>query len=300
MSCGKSQSPTLLGLLTERRKVVPTLAVFQIYIHAFLQMDQELAQAERATTAPFPRSLDVGWLEKVETACNLLNFDSSLKQIARIRRVVAVGAPVAMAPLLQELRTRFNEDAENCAFYAIVDPAVLLKFFTPTEDPAWQGCLIRKSVVEIFDAKIVLRFPEMEDDLHAAVDCFIYDCFTASTFHLMRVIEFSLMRTAKLAEIPDPKPSWGAVLEQLDKIAFRTKYADLSVGVKPHREFIKTLIPKMQAIQHAWRNKIDHVGYKLIPAGEVGGKVAADIMSASGAFLSTLAADFPDPTILQP
>ena len=47
MSCGKGQLPTLLGLMSDKRKAV-TLAVLQVYVHAFLQMDQQLAEAEKS------------------------------------------------------------------------------------------------------------------------------------------------------------------------------------------------------------------------------------------------------------
>ncbi|HLZ40609.1 MAG TPA: hypothetical protein VKQ11_06595 [Candidatus Sulfotelmatobacter sp.] len=308
MSWNKGQPQTLLSLLSERGKVV-TLAVLQIYLHGFLRIDQDLAEAERRLSG-IPPVLDqksqeglVSLLADIHKLCGSLNFNSTQKQIDKIRRVSTSGVTTksALHTMFVELRNRFNEDTQNFAFYAVTDQVVLLRFFRANDEPGWEGCLLRKCIEEIFDAKIILCFPEMTDDLEAAVDCYIHDCFSASVFHLMRVVEFALMRTAKLAEITDPKPSWGAVLQQLEKLALNTKYTDLPVGIQPHREFIKNLLPKMHAIQHAWRNKIDHVGYKLVPAGEIGGKVAMDIMNAIESFLLTLTEEFPLPsTLLSP
>ena len=61
--------------------------------------------------------------------------------------------------------------------------------------------------------------------------------FQQPVFHLMRVVEFALMRLAKLAGDRIPKPSWGTVLQQLERLAFQMKNSDLPVSVRPHLEF---------------------------------------------------------------
>jgi hypothetical protein len=121
----------------------------------------------------------------------------------------------------------------------------------------------------------------------------MHDCYTACVFHLMRIVECAVLRLAKLAEIKDPKPSWGAVLSKLDKYAFRTDYKDLPPAVQPHIGIIKKLLPAMHAIQHAWRNKVSHVEDKLIPADVFNETTALEVMNAVQVFMRMLAEELP-------
>jgi hypothetical protein len=89
------------------------------------------------------------------------------------------------------------------------------------------------------------------------------------------------------------KPSWGAVLSKLDKYAYRTEHKDLPVPLQPHIDLIKKLLPKMHAIQHAWRNKVSHVEDKLIPTNAITDDMALEIFNAVQAFMRMLAAELP-------
>jgi hypothetical protein len=252
---------------------------------------------------PKPDRLKIveGFVEAARINCELLQLRSAIKQVMRILLFISTenGRFATDLPqMISELRVRIGEDIQDCVFYCVNETPILQKFFkrdpeAALEDPMRVPPLIYKQLEEIFDRKMIERFPETIDDFIAAAECFVKDCFTAAVFHLMRVIEFGILQIAFLAEIHDPKPSWGAVLGKLDKYAYRTDYKDLPPKVQPNIELIRKLLPKMHAVQHAWRNKIIHVGHKLIPEGEIGEHVAREIMDATEALMRVLAEELP-------
>jgi hypothetical protein len=144
------------------------------------------------------------------------------------------------------------------------------------------------------DASVVQRFPSASDDIECAYLCFVLDCYAASMFHLMRVVEVAVLELGKLCGMSDLNPSWGAVLQQVEKIVLRTKYDEVDPKVQPHRKMLEGLLPQMQAIQRAWRNKFAHVGTKIVPTDSaINEQVASEILTAVEAFMRQLASDLP-------
>jgi hypothetical protein len=154
--------------------------------------------------------------------------------------------------------------------------------------------LVFKDLEEIFDQKVLERFPEISDDVFDAAQCFIHYSSTACVFHLMRIVEVGVLKVARLADIQDPKPSWGAILSKLERLTQRTQYQDLPPSIQPHIGLIRKLLPKLHAIQHAWRNKVSHVENKLIPTDAINEEVATEVMSAVQAFMRMLASELPE------
>jgi uncharacterized protein (DUF2132 family) len=154
------------------------------------------------------------------------------------------------------------------------------------------GQMVGKRVDEVYPT-IAKRFPEAIDDLVGFSTCYLSCAYTAAVFHLMRVVERGLSEIASLAAMKDNKPSWGSVLRHLEKTAYKTEYNDLPDAVKPHVALIKDAIPKMQAIEHAWRNRIMHIENKLYPMEPIDKPVASDIMNAVEGFMRILAERLP-------
>lgn len=273
-----------------------------VYIDSLVSLMDELRSLENEVHS-WPsgvaneRAGEVGdLLAKALSNCEELSFASALKQIKRIisRFESGIGiSPTEIATMISEFRTRISEDIQDKAFFCVTDPAVIIRFFKSSSDEGYVGSLDYKRPDEVFHSIILQRFPETLDDLSEACKCFIKGCYTGCVFHLMRVVEFSVLKVATLGGIHEPKASWGAVLSKLDKYAYRTEYKDLPPDVQPHIELIKKLLPKMHAIQHAWRNKISHVEDKLIPVGDIAETVALEIMNATESYMRTLAEEFP-------
>jgi len=111
----------------------------------------------------------------------------------------------------------------------------------------------------------------------------------------MRATEIAVPRIAKLCGIEAPKPSWGSVLDKAEKYTQRVKYEELPEGLKPHIEFLRTIVADMRSMQRAWRNKVIHVEDKLIVAsGEFAFPIAHSIFMSTRTFLRDLAENLPD------
>jgi hypothetical protein len=228
--------------------------------------------------------------------CAWLNLRSAWKQLHTITDRVATGkcSNIEFAGLIAQLRTRIQEDLQDRVFFSIVETSTIERFFKP--DPATDGThLIPKRADEIFDAVIVERFGDCIDDLIEASKCYVAAVYTASIFHLMRVVEHGLKEVAKIAGITDPKPSWGSVLSKVDLYCFRTKYEELPPAVQPHQALLRDLSAEMHSIQYAWRNRVSHVEDKLIPTKPIDHDIATEIMTTVQAFMRSLADRLPPP-----
>ncbi len=239
-------------------------------------------------------------LSRVDKICEVLELSSSRKQMrtiwAEIRKAQNKQPSVTMtwetfASLLQQLRERISEDLEDRVFYC-VSANTVSKFYTRSSDQRQE--LEFKPADELFDPVILTRFPACMDDIEKACKCLVLMLYTACIFHLMRIVEIGVREVARLSGIVDPKPSWGAVLQKVEKIVLRTRFCEVEQSIQPHIPVLTDLLPRMQAIQHAWRNKVSHVEDKLIPIeGRIDVEVASEIMTAVQAFMRKLATDLP-------
>jgi hypothetical protein len=110
----------------------------------------------------------------------------------------------------------------------------------------------------------------------------------------MRVVEIGVLKIAGVAGIVDAKPSWGAILQKVEKLVLRTEYKSLPVEVQPNISFLREILPYLQAIQIAWRNKITHVEDKLIPStAEASEEICWEVLTATRALMRKMASDLP-------
>lgn len=283
--------------------------MFQIYASAFVALTERLSDLENQAhqwrrTGPTKENIDRMNLVifKAEEGCELLDLISAKKLIARMRAESVAGKTgmtyEEFKNMVTELRIRIKEDLQDKVFLCISERSSIEKFFVVTnteeyEEPTPMGILVPKAAHQLFHKSIVERMEETSDDIVEACRCFVADRFTASVFHLMRVVEYGLLEVARLAEINDPKPSWGAILGRLETLSNKTRYEDLSVSIQPHISTIRELLPRLHAIQHAWRNKMLHVENRLIPVGSVTPEIASDIMTAVEMFMRTLVEKLP-------
>jgi len=278
-----------------------TSVMIQIYASAILSLMDDLRKLEdQAKTwhVSNPSNEEVNkqagplLIAAVEN-CSWLQLRSAWKQLHTITNRVKTGKcdNAEFSRLIAELRTRIREDLDDRIFFSVTDPDKIDRFFKP--DKNHEGCLMPKRADEIFDAVILERFGDCEDDLVEASKCYITATYTACVFHLMRVVEHGLMEVATLAGITDPKASWGAVLSKVDLYAFRTKHDELPTAIQPHQELLRDLSAEMHSIQYAWRNRVSHIDNKLIPTKPIDRGVAAEIMTTVQAFMRSLAERLP-------
>jgi len=280
-----------------------TLNVLQIYAHVFIEMLNTLEQWEcwiKANPEKF-NQLDaqgagpfIGVYSSLADNCQVLGLSSANKQLTRMALDSTTCSVEQFALMLAEFRRRILEDCQDKVFFAIADPSVVREFFKAIEDGPQKGLLVPKHPEEIFDKSILDRFPTIGDDIDEAARCFVCMRYAACTFHLMRVVEIGVRKVALVADIQDPRPSWGSILQKVEKLVLRTAPKDAPVAIQPHLDFLRDILPRLQAIQHAWRNKFNHVEDKIIPIdAELKEEVAREVMTATRSFMRKLSEDLP-------
>jgi hypothetical protein len=109
---------------------------------------------------------------------------------------------------------------------------------------------------------------------------------------LMLVAEFGAIQVGTLVGLNDPKPGWQSVSRELKRIV--QPVAKLNPAEQKHFKLLEQLLPLMLAMEHAWRNKVDHAANQLVLlSGEFQSYVADEIISATRAFMRRLATDLP-------
>lgn len=283
--------------------------MFQIYASAFVTLTEKLVELEKETETwqqfgvtkeSYDRMNLI--IYKAEEGCETLDLVSAKKLIARMRAESAADKTGMSSQqfkyMVAELRIRIKEDLQDKVFLCVNQRSKIERFFVVTNEeeymePTDMGILVPRYAHQLFHKSIVERMEEVSDDIVEACRCFVADRFTASVFHLMRIVEYGLLEVARLAGIEDHKPSWGAVLDKLERLANKTKHDELPDSVKPNIGLIRELLPRMHAIQHAWRNKMLHVENKLIPTDGVTEEIADDVMRSVEIFMKTLVSKLP-------
>lgn len=283
-------------------RLVTLWDMYQIYAHNLMRLFDELRDLEiKLSTslreAPDPADAEAvsnqffQRLASIQHACEGLQLSSSQKQVRHIIEKIAgkTTSGLSLSPMLEELRRRIREDLEDHVYFCIPEQ-IASKCFAKDAHGLYQF----KVPSELMDSRVVEAFPPCSDDIEQAYRCFVFGCYTASMFHLMRVVEVAVLRIGQLVGLKDPSPSWGSVLSQVEKVVLKTKYEDMEEAVRPHRKLLRALLPQMQAIQRAWRNKFSHVEYRIIPAdGELSESIAAEILTAVEGLMRQLSRDLP-------
>jgi hypothetical protein len=282
-------------------RLVTLLHVYQIYADTLVKLFDELRDMEVQLGAmlPAPLSKDeevafstrfIEHLAKMKGSCVALELSSAEKQVNHIITTIdgKLTSGAVIAPKLGELRRRICEDLEDHV-YICVPHRTAHRFFKRDEHRRY----VFKVAAELMDPKIVERFPSASDDIEDTFRCFVCEFYPASMFHLMRVLEVAVLEVGEIAGVTDRNPSWGAVLQHVEKVVLRTKYEALPELVKPHRKILEAILPQMQSIQRAWRNKFSHVNNKIIPVSPIDERVATEVLTAVEAFMRQMAYELP-------
>jgi hypothetical protein len=184
-------------------------------------------------------------LDEISKHCVSLNLESGLDQIARMRALCNLEtSPSEFGNALKELANRIEDELNRRAFFFVAPDRA--KFFEE-EYP--------------FGKRIANRFPSLTEDISEAAKCLAAGRFTASVFHLMRVLEAAVQRLAKLlgTTVNVKNEPWGAILKPIDD-AIR----NLPGGPKVTREendrkaAFSEAAAYLRHVKDAWRNRTMH------------------------------------------
>jgi signal transduction histidine kinase len=139
---------SLLVLLSESRRRVYTLPMFQVFVNALASLMMEIQSLEteiRTQWFPLPllpvssppvseeqrqqKVADI--LIRAESYSRALSLVSSGRQLARMRTGFSKGGRIThndLTAMLVELRVRIGEDLQDRVFFSITDPVRIQKF----------------------------------------------------------------------------------------------------------------------------------------------------------------------------
>ncbi len=133
--------------------------------------------------------------------------------------------------------------------------------------------------------KVIKEFPSTTIDIEEASKCLACGRYTASVFHLMRIMEAGLRVLSIALRDPtiDPKtnPTWEAILKKCDAELQKPR-KDRSPEWAANDVFFSGAVANLRAVKEAWRNPTLHVG---IPYDE---EKASDVWNAVRAFMRHL------------
>ncbi len=118
----------------------------------------------------------------------------------------------------------------------------------------------RYELSEPFGADVAKNFPSCSFDTKEAGNCFASGRFTASVFHLMRVLEIGLVVFAKMfPAVPTDKENWQQIIEKIESEI--RKMPSLPVKApdgKEKQERYSQLANSFMFFKDAWRNYTAH------------------------------------------
>ena len=140
---------------------------------------------------------------------------------------------------LQDLIARYQDELDDRLFFR-VSSSHASYLLTPQE--GWREALD--------------KFPSVFLDVEEASRCFALGRYTASVFHLMRVLEVGLVSLALALQVPTSRSNWGRIIDQIQ--AEITKRNKAQGATWPDQQFYSAAAAQFQFLKDAWRNHVIH------------------------------------------
>lgn len=151
---------------------------------------------------------------------------------------------------IDELKERIRDELEDGYFLHLSTDEI--KLFAPK--------------TSLFGEQVEKQFPSAIYEIDEAAKCAALGRYTASVFHLMRVLEIGIGAIRQCLGIPDPVKAsgrnWGAMLK-----SFRDNALDVKTKVwrGDDKQFFEEAYASLDAVRVAWRNSTMHVENKYTP-----------------------------------
>ncbi len=157
-----------------------------------------------------------------------------------------ISAMIKIQAQITDMQSRARD--EFVTRYVLVMPPSKIDYYDPTKPR--------------FGKDADLKFSTAADDIKEAEKCFALARYTATVFHLMRVMEIGVRSVARCLAVPDPtKPAernWGFVLREINT-AIKSKQKTLSIS---DQDFFDSVYIALDKVRSLWRNPTMHVERK--------------------------------------
>lgn len=115
-----------------------------------------------------------------------------------------------------------------------------------------------KDISELVDEETLAKLPKAREDLEESLSCLQSGHYTASVFHLMRVLEYGVSVLAKKLKVNiDTKNSnWYQLIIHINKAI--TSLSSATVGAKAKKQKLAAASASLDTVRIAWRNDVMH------------------------------------------
>jgi len=147
------------------------------------------------------------------------------------------------ASLYGELIHRISDEVEEYTFFRL-----------PKEKSQYYS-----NPIDMFGKEIVEKFPSARLEVEEAGKCYAAGRYTASVFHLMRVLELGIRALRRSLGLPaSSNRNWESVLKKCDQ-ELKKPHQERSVQWNTDETFFAEATANLRAVKDAWRNTTMHI-----------------------------------------
>ena len=139
---------------------------------------------------------------------------------------------------------------------------------------------------DLFGQKVTNKFPKAITDIQEAGACLATGRYTATVFHLMRVMEIGVRHLGKKLKVPNPdEPEWQKIQNDVNGVLKRLSSppTPITARQKARRDKYAQAAVYLENVKNAWRNNVMH------PKAAYTGEEAVRIFEAVKSYMQFLA-----------
>jgi hypothetical protein len=186
--------------------------------------------------------------DAAEKLCNRLVLPFAALSVPRLRQLIKAASLLdsdkdQLQHAITVLADRIKDELKNRFFFMV--PSEQMRYL-PGDDP-------------LFGASVQDRFPEMASDIEDAGWCLVIGRGSAAAYHLMCVMERSIIRIANRLQVPKSqvtRKTWGQIFGRLNAAVQSLPVATNQEKAKKER-YSETMI-YLGHVKDAWRNPSMH------------------------------------------
>ena len=192
------------------------------------------------------------WLDQCLRAAieeaDLLALSGAIKEIGRAQTALKRKTAPEIVQALENVSRRIIDDLQSIMFLHIKPESI--KYYDEKE-------LFGE---ELFGEEVFIKFSAVVEDLEEAGKCFSLQRYTATVFHLMRVMEYTVQRFGKKLKVKLKKgikdESWYNILKSINDVI--SEMPEATTSQKEKKDKYAAISTHLNNVRMAWRNKVMH------------------------------------------
>jgi HEPN domain-containing protein len=236
--------------------------MLKAYAHLFYLVGDMLGsfghmvEVIRNSNVPFAAEPKVNLLASLNnmlTICSEVNLPVSVKGIERARKQVEAEDVTVrqVGEVLRELNRRIQDELESLRFlYVPPDRALYYQQRIKADDT--------KRKYRLLSGTAKKKFAHSIEDAEEAANCIALGRYTASVFHMMRIMERGVQRLGKKLKITIPveEKAWGQISNHING-ALKKLPNSTPQEKRIHARYAKAAV-YLDNVREAWRNPTMH------------------------------------------